>query len=138
MTQTVSATIVFISSHGLSTPYVTLVCGERWSSPGSPGGAGGKESACQCRRYRFDPRVGKIPWRRKWKPTSAFLPGKFHGRKATVHRITESDTTEHAHMHVHMGSPASASVSPTCWVMSHVCQASEGLLVPNKKVHKLV
>ena len=49
-----------------------------------------------------------------------------------------SDPTEHAHMHVHMGSPASASVSPTCWVMSHVCQASEGLLVPNKKVHKLV
>ena len=48
------------------------------------------------------------------------------------------DTTEHAHMHVHMGFPVSASVSPTCWVMSHVCQASEGLLVPNKKVHKLV
>ena len=37
-----------------------------------PGGASGKEHACQCRRrkkHRFDPRVGKIPWRRAWQPT---------------------------------------------------------------------
>ena len=36
----------------------------------------GKESACQCRthkRCRFDPWVGKIPWRRKWQPTPACL-----------------------------------------------------------------
>ena len=33
----------------------------------SPGGAGGKKSPCQCRRrkrLRFDPWVGKIPWKR--------------------------------------------------------------------------
>ena len=39
-------------------------------------GPGGKESACQCRRCRshgFDPWVGKIPWRRKWKPTPVVL-----------------------------------------------------------------
>ena len=38
---------------------------------GFPGGAIGKESACQCRRYkrcRFSPWVGKIPWSRKWHP----------------------------------------------------------------------
>ena len=35
-----------------------------------------KESACQGRRRRFDPWVGKIPWRRKWQPTPGFLPGK--------------------------------------------------------------
>ena len=29
----------------------------------------GKESACQCRRLRFNPWVGKIPWRRAWQPT---------------------------------------------------------------------
>ncbi|KAB0375151.1 hypothetical protein FD755_013643 [Muntiacus reevesi] len=28
----------------------------------------GKESAHQCRRYQFDPWVGKIPWSRKWQP----------------------------------------------------------------------
>ena len=36
---------------------------------GFPGGASGKESACQCRRHRrhrFHPWVGMIPWRRKW------------------------------------------------------------------------
>ena len=26
----------------------------------------------------FDPLVRKIPWSRKWQPTSVFLPGKFH------------------------------------------------------------
>jgi len=26
----------------------------------------GKESAYQCRGHKFDPWVGKIPWRRKW------------------------------------------------------------------------
>ena len=36
------------------------------SSQGFPGGASGKEAACQCRRrkrHRFHPWVGKIPWR---------------------------------------------------------------------------
>ena len=28
-----------------------------------------KESTCQCRRHGFNPRVGKILWRRKWQPT---------------------------------------------------------------------
>ena len=49
----------------------------------------------------FDPWVGRIPWRRKWKPTPVFLPGKFHGQRSLVgyspwdHR--ESDTTKHVH-----------------------------------------
>ena len=41
-------------------------------------GTSGKEPACQCRRHKrhgFDPWVGKIPWRRAWQPTPAFLPG---------------------------------------------------------------
>ena len=29
----------------------------------------GQEPACQCRRWGFDPRVGKIAWRKKWQPT---------------------------------------------------------------------
>ena len=46
---------------------------------GFPGGASGKEPTCQCRRHkscRFDPWVGKIPWRRAWQPTLVFLPGE--------------------------------------------------------------
>ena len=42
----------------------------------------GKESACQCRRCRFDPWVGKISWRRKWQPTPVFLPGKSQGQRS--------------------------------------------------------
>ena len=38
----------------------------------------------QCRRPGFDPWVGKIPWRRKWKPTPVFLPGEFHGERSLV------------------------------------------------------
>ena len=47
---------------------------------GFPGGASGKESACQCWRRGFDPQVGKIPRRRKWQPIPGFLPGKSHGQ----------------------------------------------------------
>ena len=28
--------------------------------------------------------VGKISWRRKWQPTSVFLPGEFHGHRNLV------------------------------------------------------
>ena len=26
----------------------------------------------------------EIPWRRKWRPISVFLPGKFHGQRSMV------------------------------------------------------
>ena len=41
----------------------------------------GKEPTFLCRRQRFDPWVGKMPWRRKWQPTPVFLPGKCHGQR---------------------------------------------------------
>ena len=42
---------------------------------GLPGLCSGKESACQCRKCkksRFSPWVGKVPWRRKWQPSPIF------------------------------------------------------------------
>ena len=42
----------------------------------------GKESACQCRKHRFDPWVRKIPWRREWQSIPVFLSGKSHGQKS--------------------------------------------------------
>ena len=62
----------------------------RWytcHSPGFPGGASGKEPACLCRRHkrcRFNPWVGKIPWRRAWQSSPVFLPAKFHGQRNLV------------------------------------------------------
>ena len=58
----------------------------------------------QYRRHRrcgFDPRVGNIPWKRKWQPTPIVLPGKFHGQGSLVgccpwgHK--ELNTTRHKH-----------------------------------------
>ena len=43
-----------------------------------------KKSACQCRRHRFYPWVGKMPWKRKWWPTAVSLPGKSHGQRSLV------------------------------------------------------
>ena len=55
--------------------------------------ASGKELACQCRRHRFYPWVGKIPWRRAKQLSPVFLPGESHGQRtwrATVHRVPKS------------------------------------------------
>ena len=46
-------------------------------------------------RLRFDPWVGKIPWKRTWQPTPVILPGESHGRRSlvgTVHGVTKSQT----------------------------------------------
>ena len=60
------------------------------------------QSVCLQRgRPGFNPWVRKIPWRRKWQPTPALLPGKLHGLRSLVgyspwgHK--ESDTTEWLH-----------------------------------------
>ena len=50
----------------------------------------------------FDPWVRKIPWRREWLPTPAFLPGESHGQRSLAGYSSwgckESDTTKHTHM----------------------------------------
>jgi len=57
------------------------------SFSGFPGGASGKEPACQCRRHKihgFNYWVRKIPWRTAWQPTPVFLPGESHGQRSLV------------------------------------------------------
>ena len=64
---------------------------------GLPWWLSGKESACQCKRDRFNLGVGTIPWRRKWQPIPVFLPAKSHGQRslwAIVHGVAkELDVT---------------------------------------------
>ena len=38
----------------------------------------------QRRRPRFNPWVGKTPWRRAWKPSPVFLPGESQGQRSLV------------------------------------------------------
>ena len=73
-----------------------------------------KEFACQCwnhKRCRFDPWVGKIPWRRKYQLAPIFFHRKFHGQRNLVGCSQwgrkELDPTEqlssrtHTHTHTH-------------------------------------
>ena len=76
---------------------------------GFPGGASGKEPACQCRRHKrcgFDPWVGKTPWRRAWQPIQYSYLESPVDRGAwwvTGHGVCkESDMTE-ATWHAHQG-----------------------------------
>ena len=52
-----------------------------------------------------DPWIGKIPWRRKWQPIPAFVPGESHGQRSLVGYSPwarkKSDMTEHLSTHTH-------------------------------------
>ena len=87
---------------------------------------------------RFDPWVGKIPWRRKWQPTPVLLPGKFHGWRSLVgyspqgHK--ELDTTEWLHLMTHHGKGSGQSfncISPPWHInmgtSSHINMEAEKL-----------
>ena len=43
---------------------------------GFPGGSDSKNICLQCGKPGFDPRVGKIPWRKAGQTTPVFLPGE--------------------------------------------------------------
>ena len=65
-------------------------------SQGFPGGSVVKNLPASL-GDRFDSWMGKIPWRSKWKPTPAFLPGEFHGQRSLVGYSPwglQSDTTD--------------------------------------------
>ena len=64
------------------------------------------------RRYGFNPLLRKILWRRKWKPTPAFLPGASRGQRSITWTeapgtgfspwgCKELDMTEHTHTCTH-------------------------------------
>ena len=68
-----------------------IFCYWYYINVGLPRWLSGKESACQCRRCRFDSWVERIPWRRKWQPTPVFLAENSMDRgawQATIHGVT--------------------------------------------------
>ena len=73
-----------VCSHGVAksrtwlSDWTELIWNQRWN----PWWLSGKEPACQCKRYGFNPWVGKIPLRRNWQPTPVFLPGESYGQRS--------------------------------------------------------
>ena len=105
-----------------STIYGRVFFPSRWS--------GGKESACQyrrCRWRRFNPRVGRIPWKRKWQAAPVFLLRKPHGQKSLAGYSPwgpeESDTTE---QWLHTHSPIARGPRSVCFSLglSQMAEAS--------------
>ena len=109
--------IAIPSSRGSSEPrdQTCISCLLHWQAGSLPLAPPGKPALVaqwwgiypQCRgggRYRFNPWVRKVPWRRKWQPTAVFLPGKSYGQRNLVgyspwgHK--QLDTTEPAHTHM--------------------------------------
>ena len=104
----------------------------------------GKEFTCQWRRLRFDPLVGKIPWRREWQPTPVVLPGKTHGPMSlegyspwghkeldTTEWLKQQTTTQIAfncNLWFVSGDPLRKTVTslPRTWVISHFQSGSSG------------
>ena len=81
-----------------------------------------KEPACQGRRLkrrnRFDPCIGKIPWRKAWQPTPVFLPGESYGQRSLAGHNPwgrkELDTTEETLAHTVLAgrTPGSSEALP--------------------------
>ena len=87
-----------------------------------------KEPACQyrrCRRGRFNPWVGKIPWRRVGHPTLAFLPEKSHGQRSLAGcspwSCKELDMTEVTSAHMHTGNSDDAKKTWLWQLGLHTC-----------------
>ena len=88
----------------------------------------GKESAYQsrrCKRCRFNPCVGKIPWRRKWQPLPVFLPGKPHGQGSLVGYSSwgtksRMQLCDWAYAHAHFLSSSKQLPEMLLWNNSHV------------------
>ena len=81
---------------------------------GFPGGTGGKQPICQCRRHGrrgFSSLVRMICGRRAWQPTPVFLPGESHGQRnlaAKVHTVTKTQK--------YLGFPGGSDGKESAWM----------------------
>ena len=80
---------------------------------GFPGGDSGKESACQCRRLRFDPGSERSPGEGNGNPLQYSCLENSMDRgawRATVHGIAKSQTQQHLSTH-----PDRSAERPLVW-----------------------
>ena len=100
-------------------------------SKGFPRPPSDEESTCQCRRCRFNPWFGKIPWGRKWQPIQVFLPGKFHGQRSLAGYspwgYKELDMTEQLSMLQHV---QGRRLKRQCFPSEHKVKSSRRISKP--------
>ena len=82
-------------------PRLWCFSSHREATWGFPGGASAEESASQCRRPWFDPRVWKSPWRRAWQATPVVLPGESHGQRSLAGSSPQCRRVRHNWAHTH-------------------------------------
>ena len=93
----------------------------------------------QCRRPRFDPWIGKIPWRREWLPLQySWLENPLDrgAQWATVHGVTKSWTQwnqlsmcahTHTHAHTHTCTYRHTHVRTLTWRVQRDSPRGDGL-----------
>ena len=78
-----------------------------------------------CKRWGFDPWVGKIPRRGKWQPTPVFLPEQSHGQRSLAGYspwvYKELDTTEHTHTYIKINWFQPRNISMNVWAYRVGC-----------------
>ena len=97
------------------------------------GGASGRESTCHCRRPRFDPWVGKIPWRATCSVTPAWRilrteePGGL--QPMGQRRVRHDGATQHTEMHAgtKVSRPASYGEKPLAFCLHRVSHATSSV-----------
>ena len=118
---------------------------------GLPRWFSGQEPACQCRRHRslrFDPCMGKMPWRRKRQPTPVFLPGESHEQRNlegySPYGPSELDPAEHRAQGYTSGTsvfncgntgPFSEVTAPFTFPPPPQPQCTEALISPHAQQH---
>ena len=98
----------------------------------------GKGFACQCRRCRFDPWVGKIPWRRKWQPTPGFFAWKIPWTEEpsglqSMEQQKVRHYWAHTHTHTHTLTHSHTPISTLSFQHASPCSfiSRAGLLMRN-------
>ena len=112
---------------------------------GFPGGACGKEHACQCRKHkrcRFNPWVRKIPWRKAYQPTPVFLPGESHAQRSLAGYSPQGHSSwtrlKQMHFHYICTDKSKRCITLTCtnatWSFFHIlCLSSHCLIYDTDK-----
>ena len=73
--------------------------------------------------HRFNPWVGKIPWRRKWQAIPVFLPGKSHGWRSLVGYSSVGCKRVRYHLAAKNNNTRTHIYTHTCiYTHMHVCE----------------